>query len=137
VTEAEARAFVAQYHRGVLATNKRDGRPQLSNISYALDEADGLIKISTSRPKAKVHNVRRDPRVSMSVQGDTWHNYLVVEGQAELHETDPIPALRDLYQLIRGEPHPNWAEFEEAMRREQRLILAIRIERMYPLGREG
>jgi uncharacterized protein len=136
VTEAEARAFVARYHQGVLATIKRDGRPQLSNISYALDEADGLIKISTARPRAKVLNARRDPRVSMSVQGENWHQYLVVEGTAEIHETDPIPALRHLYELIRGEPHPNWAEFEDAMRRDQRLILAIRIERLYPLSRE-
>ena len=136
MTEAEARAFVARYHRGVLATIKRDGRPQLSNISYALDEADGLIKISTARPRAKVLNVRRDPRVSLSVQGDTWQQYLVVEGTAELHEDDQIPALRRLYEMIRGAPHPNWAEFDEAMRREQRLILAIRMERLYPLDRE-
>lgn len=136
MTEAEAREFVARYHRGVLATIKRDGRPQLSNVSYALDAADGLIKVSTSRPRAKVYNVRRDARVSMSVQGDTWQQYLVVDGTAELHEDKPIPALRDLYELIRGGPHPNWAEFEEAMRREQRLILAIRIERMYPLDRQ-
>jgi uncharacterized protein len=136
VTEAEARAMVAESHRGVLATIRRDGRPQLSNVSYALDQADGLIKISTSRPRAKVHNVRRDPRVSMSVQGDNWHQYLVVDGSAALHEDDPLPALRELYELIRGGPHPNWAEFDDAMRREQRLILAIHVERMYPLSRE-
>jgi PPOX class probable F420-dependent enzyme len=136
VTEEEARAFVARYHQGVLATMKRDGRPQLSNISYALDGRDGLIKISTGRTRAKVYNARRDPRVSMSVQGENWHQYLVVEGTAELHEDDPIPALRDLYLLIRGGPHPNWAEFDEAMRAQQRLIFAIRIERLYPLGRE-
>ena len=136
MTEDEARAFVARFHQGVLATIKRDGRPQLSNISYALDERDGLIKISTGRARAKVKNARRDPRVSMSVQGENWHQYLVVEGKAELYEDDPIPALRELYQMIRGAPHPNWAEFDEAMRAQQRLIFAIRIERMYPLGRE-
>ncbi len=80
--------------------------------------------------------MRRDPRVSLSVQGDTWQQYLVVEGTAELHEDDQIPALRRLYEMIRGAPHPNWAEFDEAMRREQRLILTIRMERLYPLDRE-
>jgi hypothetical protein len=74
--------------------------------------------------------------VSMSVQGDNWHQYLVVDGIAALHEDDPLPALRELYELIRGGPHPNWAEFDDAMRREQRLILAIHVERMYPLSRE-
>ena len=136
MTEAEGRAFVARHHKGVLATIKRDGRPQMSNISYALDPSDGLIKISTGAGRAKVRNARRDPRVSMSVQGDTWQQYLVVEGTAELRDQDPIPALRRLYEMIRGAPHPNWDEFDQAMRDQQRLIFGIRIERMYPLDRE-
>ncbi|HEY7066485.1 MAG TPA: PPOX class F420-dependent oxidoreductase [Chloroflexota bacterium] len=136
MTEEEARAFVARYHQGVLATIKRDGRPQMSNISYALDPSDGLIKVSTGAGRAKVRNARRDPRVSMSVQGDNWHQYLVVEGTAELQEQDPLPALRRLYEMIRGAPHPDWDEFDQAMCDQRRLIFAIRIERMYPLGRE-
>jgi PPOX class probable F420-dependent enzyme len=135
MTEAEGLTFVARYHRAVLATIKRDGRPQMSNISYTIDD-DGLIKISTSRARAKVHNLRRDPRAVLSVQGDTWQQYLVVEGTAEIQDTDPIPDLRRIYEKIRGAPHPNWAEFEEAMRQQQRVVVAIRIERMYPLERE-
>jgi hypothetical protein len=134
MTEDEARAFVARHHQAVLATLKRDGRPQLSNISYAVDH-DGLIKISTARTRAKVHNLRRDPRASLAVQGDNWHEYLVVEGTAQIQDDDPIPGLRRLYQLIRGAPHPNWDEFDEAMRREQRVILAITMDRFYPLER--
>ncbi len=133
MAEDQARAFIARHHNAVLATIKRDGRPQLSNISYALDD-DGLIKISTSRTRAKIHNLRRDPRASLSVQGDNWHQYLVVDGTAELQENDPIPALKDLYQLIRGGPHPNWAEFDAAMIRDERVVMCISIQRLYPLS---
>ena len=80
MTEDEARAFVARYHRGVLATIKRDGRPQLSNVSYAVDD-DGLIKVSTGGARAKARNLRRDPRASLSVQGDDWRQYLVQRSQ--------------------------------------------------------
>ena len=59
MTDAEARAFVGRHHRGVLATLKRDGRPQLSNVVYALDE-DGRIKVSTTRTRAKARNLRRE-----------------------------------------------------------------------------
>jgi PPOX class probable F420-dependent enzyme len=133
MTEAEARAFVARHHRAVLATIKRDGRPQLSNIVYALDD-DGRIKISTTATRAKTYNVRRDPRVSLAVQGDTWQEYLVVEGTAEILEGNVLADLRRVYEKIRG-PHPNWAEFDAAMIRERRLLLAITIERFYPLDR--
>src|SRR3954471_19664547 len=99
MTEDEARQFVGRHHQAVLATLKRDGRPQLSNIVYALDD-DGRIKISTTRDRAKTHNLRRDPRVSLSVQGDTWQAYLVVEGRAVVHDGDVVAGLRRLYEQV-------------------------------------
>jgi PPOX class probable F420-dependent enzyme len=132
MTEAEARAFVGRHHRGVLATLKRDGRPQLSNVVYALDD-DGRIKVSTTRTRAKARNLRRDPRVSLAVQGDTWQEYLVVEGTAEVLDGDVLADLRRVYEKVQGKPHPNWDEFDAAMRRDGRVLIAITIERYYPL----
>src|SRR5438552_16287714 len=63
-----ARPFLKVRHDGILATIKRDGRPQLSNILYFLDE-DGRIKISVTQTRAKTLNLRRDPRASLHVQG--------------------------------------------------------------------
>ena len=37
-------AFVATQHAGVLATVKRDGRPQLSNLFYAWDDDQQLAR---------------------------------------------------------------------------------------------
>src|SRR4051812_25316630 len=55
---------IATSHLGTVATIKRDGRPQLSDVSY-LAEADRLIRFSTRTSLAKVHNLRRDPRISI------------------------------------------------------------------------
>ncbi|MBI3976892.1 MAG: PPOX class F420-dependent oxidoreductase [Chloroflexi bacterium] len=132
MNEQHARGFIARNHRGVLATIKRDGRPQLSHIAYALDH-DGLLKISVTQDRAKTKNVRRDPRVTMTVESESWYEYVVVEGHAEIQDQDPIPDLRRIYEMIAGRPHPNWQEFDEAMVRDRRCILAIRIERIYPL----
>jgi PPOX class probable F420-dependent enzyme len=133
VNAQEARDFIARNHRGVLATIKRDGRPQLSNVAYALDQ-DGRIKVSVTRDRAKTRNLQRDPRASLAIQSDNWYRYLVVEATAELQDGPSTPAdLRRVYEMIAGKPHPDWAEFDEAMRREGRLILALTIERMYPL----
>jgi PPOX class probable F420-dependent enzyme len=132
--EAAARAYVARNRRAVLATVRRDGRPQLSAVMYLLDEQDGLIKISVTRSRAKVANVRRDPRVALHVLGENFYEYIVVDGSAHLDEDDVLPKLRRLYERLAGKPHPDWQEYDEAMIRDQRLILTIRPERFYPLS---
>ena len=134
MTEAEARAFVGRHSRAVLATIKRDGRPQLSNVVYTLDD-DGLIKISATRDRAKTRNLQRDPRASLSVVAENWGEYLVVEGTCEVREQDVLPELRWVYERVSGEPHPNWEEFDAAMLRDGRVVLAITLDRMYPLDR--
>jgi len=125
-----ARPFLKVRHDGILATIKRDGRPQLSNILYFLDE-DGRIKISVTQTRAKTLNLRRDPRASLHVQGRDRYEYLVAEGAAQLIEGDGLAeALRHYYRKVRGD-HPNWAEYDAAMVKEQRLLLSISVERAY------
>jgi PPOX class probable F420-dependent enzyme len=136
MTHDEALAFVRRNHKAVLATIKRDGRPQLSNVSYLLDD-DGRIKVSVTRDRAKTRNLVRDPRATLSIVADAWSDYLVIEGTCEVIDEGSLPVLRHVYEGIRGAPHPNWDEFNAAMVREGRVVLSISIERMYPLNRGG
>ena len=134
MTDAEARAWVGRHSRAVLATIKRDGRPQLSHVVYTLD-ADGLIKISATRDRAKTRNLKCDSRASLSIVAENCGEYLVVEGICVVREENVLPELRRIYERVRGEPHPNWEEFDAAMVRDGRVVLAITIDRMYPLNR--
>jgi PPOX class probable F420-dependent enzyme len=135
VNAQQARDFVARNTRAVLATIKQDGRPQLSSVAYTLDE-DGLIRISVTRDRAKTRNLQRDPRATLQVLSENWYEYLVVEATCAVEDGPTTLAdLRRVYERIRGAPHPNWAEFDEAMQREGRALLALTIERMYPLDR--
>ncbi|MDE3074265.1 MAG: PPOX class F420-dependent oxidoreductase [Chloroflexota bacterium] len=134
--EERARAYLSASHRGVLATLKRDGRPQLSNVSYLLD-GDNTIKVSVTKDRAKTKNLQRDPRVSIEcLAADNWFSYVVVEGRASFIDDErTIPELRRVYRAIAGKDHPNWEEFDEAMRNERRVVLVIQPERMYGLVR--
>ena len=121
---------------GVLATQKRDGRPQLSTIVYAYDEAQELVRISITDSRAKTKNLRRDPRASLHVQtADGW-TYAVFEGIAELspvaETTDDATAdeLAGIYRAVQGE-HPNWAEFRQAMVDDGRLVVRLHPTRSY------
>ncbi|HEY4845025.1 MAG TPA: PPOX class F420-dependent oxidoreductase [Candidatus Dormibacteraeota bacterium] len=125
-----ARHFLKVRHDGILVTIKRDGRPQLSNILYFVDD-DGRVKISVTQTRAKTHNLRRDPRASLHVQGRDRYEYLVAEGTAHLVEDAGLAeALRHYYRKVRGE-HPDWTEYDAAMLADQRLLLAITVDRAY------
>jgi PPOX class probable F420-dependent enzyme len=120
---------------GTVATIKKDGRPQLSDVSY--HAAGRLVRISTRTALAKVHNLRRDPRVSMKVTAPGGYGYAVAEGTAELGPVAGAPddaaveELIELYRTIRGEEHPDWDDYRRAMVADGRLIVRIRVERLY------
>ena len=69
-----------------------------------------------------------------SVARENWYEYLVVEATAEVQAgPDVLADLRRIYEQIRGEAHPNWDEFDQAMIRDGRVVLALTIERLYPI----
>jgi PPOX class probable F420-dependent enzyme len=121
---------------GVLATIKRDGRPQLSTINFHYSGDTSTVRISVIDGRAKVANLRRDRRASLHVTtADGWR-YVVAEGTADF---SPVAADRadatveeliDLYRSIRGE-HPDWDDYRRAMVEDHRLVLRINVERTY------
>jgi PPOX class probable F420-dependent enzyme len=121
--------------RGVLATMKADGRPQLSNIMFA-SGADGVVRISVTATRAKTANMRRDPRVSLHVTAADFWSYVVIEGEAELTPVAAAPddatvdELVELYRDVQGE-HPDWAEYRAAMVADERLVVRVRPTRAY------
>ena len=133
--------LAASRQLGVLATIKGDGRPQLSNINFHLDVDTALVRISVVDGRAKVANMRRDPRASLLVSSDDGWSYAVLEGTADLtpvaKEPDDatVDELVEVYRLIRGEDHPDWDEYRTAMVDDRRLVLRLTAEHVYGLSR--
>ena len=127
-----ARAVVAEQHRAVLATMRKDGTPQLSPVLVGLGEGDRLV-ISTRQGAYKVRNVRRDPRVWLCVLPDGFFGQWVqIEGTADILELpDAMEPLVEYYRSILGE-HPDWDEYRAAMEQEQRVLLRIEPTRAGP-----
>ena len=123
-------SWLAARHQGVLVTIRADGRPQSSNIGYAL--LDGAFAVSVTDDRAKTRNLRRDPRGLLHVTGDTHWQYASVSVEAELSPvtTEPGDAvgqeLLRLYDEIAPTLHPDPREFLEAMVSERRLLLRLR-----------
>ena len=129
-------AFVAENKRGVLATVKRDGRPQLSNVGYTFDAGAGLVRVSVTDDRAKTRNLRRDPRVGLHVASRDFWTWVVVEGTAELTPVaaDPHDAtVEELITYYRGTAgeHPDWDDYRRAMVADRRLVVRFRPEHAY------
>jgi len=126
--------------RGVLATQKTDGRPQLATIDFCYDAETRVARISTVDGSAKVANLRRDPRASLYVGTADLISYAVAEGEVEISPTATavddatVEELVDVYRRIQGE-HPDWDDYRRAMVEDRRLVLRFRANRFYGLKR--
>jgi PPOX class probable F420-dependent enzyme len=119
---------------GVLVTIKRDGRPQLSNVTYLYDGE--RIRVSLTDGRAKTKNLRRDPRASLYVNGPNGRSYVVLEGNAELtpvaadEHDDTVEQLVTYYREASGE-HPDWDEYRRVMVADKRLLFSMTVDHSY------
>lgn len=129
-----ALAFAADHRRGVVIALKSDGRPQASNIIYALDGS--TVRISVTANRAKTNNLQRDPRVSLHVTSDDFWKWVVLEGTASFSpvatadDESTIEPLRSLYRDLSGE-HDDWDDYDAAMVRDGRQVLRIDVTHAY------
>jgi PPOX class probable F420-dependent enzyme len=129
--------FVRPRHRAVLITTRADGAPQASPVTCGVDDA-GRIVVSTYPERAKTHNARRDPRVSVLVLSDDFGGaWVQVDGTAEVLDLpDALEPLVDYYRAISGE-HRDWDDYRAAMVRQGKSLVRITPTRWGPVATGG
>jgi PPOX class probable F420-dependent enzyme len=134
---AELLDFVRPRHRMLLATTRRDGRPQISPVTGGVDFQDRIV-ISTYPARAKTRNAESDPRVSVLVLSDDWNGpWVQIDGDAKvLHMPEAVDGLVDYFRCISGE-HPDWDEYRAAMRIQNKSLIRITSTRWGPIATGG
>ncbi|GAA4565446.1 PPOX class F420-dependent oxidoreductase [Micromonospora coerulea] len=129
--------FLRPRHKVVLMTTRADGRPQSSPVSCGVDGAGRLV-ISTYPERAKVTNIRRDPRVSACVLSDDWNGpWVQVDGIAEVLDLpEALDPLVDYFRSISGE-HPDWDEYRAAMVKQGKSLIRVTIDSWGPIATGG
>ena len=89
-----------------LATINRDGSPQVTCIWVGL-QGDEIVSAHLRPDQQKLQNVRRDPRVMLSLEGREIQppglkHYLVVRGRARLEEGGAPELLQRLAHTYLG-----------------------------------
>lgn len=137
VTRAELLDFVRPRHRSVLITRKRSGGLQISPVTSGLD-ADGRLVVATYPQRAKVANIGHDPHVSVCVLSDEFNGaYVQIDGTAEvLDMPEALESLVEYFRSISGE-HPDWDEYRDAMRSQNKSLIRITIDEWGPIATGG
>ena len=131
----DARAFMRENHHAVIATRRSDGIQQ-SPVIVAVDD-EGRAIISSRETAIKVKNLRRDPWAQVCVFTDRFFGpWIYAEGRAEIVSLpEAMDPLIDYYKRFPGE-NPDWDDYRERMRREQRVLIRITLDRAGP-DRQG
>ena len=137
VSLADLLDFVRPRNHWVLTTLRQDGRPQVSPVTGGVGP-DGRLLVATYPMRDKVHNLRRDPRVTVCVLSDHFGGaWVQVDGQATVSDVpDAVDGLVEYFRSISGE-HDDWDDYRAAMVRQGKCLIAIDIERWGPIATGG
>jgi PPOX class probable F420-dependent enzyme len=129
----EARAAIEAGRLAHLVTLNADGSPQVSCVWVGLD-GDEVVSAHLSEGQQKLRNVRRDPRVALSIEADepagaTMQPYLVVHGRARVSEGGAPELIARLRRQYLG---PDAAPSTSAL--APGFVLRITVERIGGIG---
>ena len=131
----EVQAFMVENHHGVLSTFRKNGAAQLSIVSCGLFRNG--VAFTTTFDRAKLKNLYRDPRCSLLVSKPDWWGYVVLEGVAVIMDPDNTEAeelrlaFQEVYRVASGAEHPNWDEYDQAMRDQGRAVVIAVPDHVY------
>jgi PPOX class probable F420-dependent enzyme len=128
-----ARAILESGRLAHLVTLNPDGSPQISCVWVGLD-GDEIVS-GHLRDQQKLRNVRRDPRVSLSIEGTELQppglkQYLVVHGRARITEGGAPELLQELAYRYLG-PDVSFPPMDDP---PPGSVLRIEVERLTGIG---
>lgn len=131
MSTAQIAEFLRPPRHAILATNGRDGSPQLSPVWYLYE--GGKLLISAGATTAKVRNLRRDPRLSVCIDGGHPDaRYVVVYGRASLIEPDAPLQEQTRWRIIRHyyETEAEAQQYYDSIRSSKSVLIVVTPEKI-------
>ena len=132
---------IAEHREAVLATIRRSGRPQLSNVLYTWNADRNVARVSTTADRAKARNLMRDPRAALYVPGAHFWTFIVADADAEIIGPTTVPGDAAGQELlsVHSTFYDNLDEdrFFQEMIDNRRLVIHLTITNTYGLVMES
>ena len=135
IQEEELEYFLASNHDAVLSTTRSNGATQLSVVTVGFHKGGAIF--TTTKSRAKFINLSRNQNCSLLISNSDWRPYVVLEGNATIfseNTTDPDTykeILRAAYRSAAGKEHPDWNEYDEAMKQDSRVAIIVHAKNIY------
>jgi PPOX class probable F420-dependent enzyme len=102
----QLQALLAKPNPAVIATLEPDGAPNTVATWYLWQ--DGRVLVNMDEGRARLDNVRRDARVSITVlDGDDWYTHVSLRGRlVDLRDDEGLADIDRLSQRYTGQPYP-------------------------------
>lgn len=101
----ELLAFLAAPREAVVGTVRADGTPVTTACWYGL-EPDGRVLLTMDRDSHRLQHLRGNPRVALTVLGDSWYDQLSLLGRAvEVREDTDLADIDGLSRRYLSEPY--------------------------------
>ena len=102
LTPAQEQFLLTMPH-AIVATIRKDGTPQLTPTWYLWDGGRVLVNMEDTRKR--LANLRRDPRVSITVMGDDdWYHQVTLRGVISLEDDPDYEGAEDIVADIAKAP---------------------------------
>ncbi|HEU5025940.1 MAG TPA: TIGR03618 family F420-dependent PPOX class oxidoreductase [Spirillospora sp.] len=135
IGEDDLARLLGEQQFAVLATTRKSGHPHLSTVVYSWDAAHRIARISTTAGRAKVKQIRNDPRAALHAAAPDHLSFVVAEGTAELSAISEEPGDatgRELLAMTPGFADPaDERAFLEQIVKDERLVIRLRADRLY------
>jgi PPOX class probable F420-dependent enzyme len=97
-------AFLNGPRPAVVATLRRDGTPVTAGTWYGW--RDGRIILVMDAGSARERKLRHDPRVALTIFGDSWYQHVSLNGRVvDLYQDAGLADIDALSQAYRGVPY--------------------------------
>jgi PPOX class probable F420-dependent enzyme len=126
MTQAQIEAFLAPPRHAIVATNRADGPPQLTPVWYIYEA--GKMYISAGAGTVKVQNLRRDPHVTICVDGGHPDaRYVIMQGVITILEPREPLQEQMRWRIIRHyhESEEEARRYYESMRDSSSVLLVL------------
>jgi PPOX class probable F420-dependent enzyme len=133
---ADIKPFLQRHHRGVISTYRPNGAMHASVVVCGTYQEQAAFVIVRGK-SVKARHLRRDPRCTVLAVTEDWRSWATVEGTAQLFDYANTDAetmrrmLREVYRACGDKDHPDWEEYDRAMRQQDAVIVLVRPEKVY------
>lgn len=117
------RQFLRNPQPCVVATLGKQGQPVTAATWYLLEDDDTIL-LNIEAGRARIRHVERDPRVALTVMGDSWYQHVSIQG----HVTG-MSADADMTAIDRIARHYTGKEYP--VRDKERVSMTVAIDSVF------